>query len=57
MTVEEYDRITKLIVDHIIEIPEGLNAVQLIQWLNGYAKAQDDIIELIMTLKKEVVQK
>jgi len=49
---ECYDEITKRIVDKIIEVPEGLDARGLMQWLKGYAQAQNDVIEIIMDLKK-----
>lgn len=47
-----YNEIIQRIVDHIIEIPEGMTAAELMNWLKGYGQAQNDIIRIIMDLKK-----
>lgn len=49
---EDYDEITKRIMEKLVDIPEDLDARQLMQWLKGYAKAQNDVIEIIMDIKK-----
>jgi hypothetical protein len=57
MAIEDYNELTQLIVNHIIDIPEGLSAKELMSWLKGYAQCQNDVIELIMKLKKGAAQK
>ena len=52
LTENGYNEITERIVSRMIEVPEGLTAQELIHWLKGYSQCQNDIIEIIMELKK-----
>ena len=39
------------VVNRAVEVPNDMTVSELNSWLNGYARCQDDILELIDELK------
>lgn len=47
MTKIGLEHIANEITNRIVEVPDDLALRDLTAWLNGYAKCQEDILELI----------
>lgn len=47
MTKIGLEHIAHAIINRIVEVPDDLALRDLTAWLNGYAKCQNDILELI----------
>ncbi len=39
------------VVNRAVEVPNDMTVAELNSWLNGYARCQDDILELVDELK------
>jgi len=47
MTKIGHEHIADAIINRIVEVPDDLALRDLTAWLNGYAKCQNDILEMI----------
>lgn len=53
MTKIGLEHISNAIINRIVEVPDDLALRDLTAWLNGYARCQNDILELIGTYMEE----
>lgn len=52
MTDMGYTFLVDAIINRAVEPPQGFTSDQLCAWLTGYAKCQNDILELIDKFRK-----
>ena len=53
LTKMGYDAIISRIVNRVVEPPNGKTTYELTAWLAGYAKCQNDVLEIIGKLKDQ----
>ena len=53
MTKIGLEHIANEIINRFVEVPDDLALRDLTAWLNGYARCQEDILEVIGTYKEK----